>query len=56
MVGENEINLCASEMHMALQHYFNTVLFRQSPGEVTGVKEIDNITGKIFVVTIKETS
>ncbi len=55
LVGNNEIRLCPAEMFRAVQHYFDTVLFRVSPGEVYKVaQEKEHNWSEGFVVSIRE--
>lgn len=53
MKGNNEINFCEAEVYVVFQHYLDTVLFKESPGDVYAVKKDNGISGG-FVVHIKE--
>lgn len=54
MTGNNEIILCPAEMHAAIQHYFDTVLFRE--GQAPKVTSVEASGNSFRVVVTKPTA
>lgn len=55
MTGNNKITLCPAEMNKALQHYFDTKLFRKDAApKVVSVAKAGGINDGVYEINVEE--